>query len=34
MPELRLVIGYPLALLTMFASTLILHGFFKRINWL
>ena len=34
MPELRLVVGYPLALLTMFASTLVLHRFFKRINWL
>jgi magnesium transporter len=34
MPELRLVIGYPLALLIMFASTLVLHRFFKRINWL
>jgi magnesium transporter len=34
MPELRLVIGYPLALLTMFASTLLLHRFFKRIKWL
>jgi magnesium transporter len=34
MPELRLVIGYPLALLVMLASTLVLHRFFKRIKWL
>jgi magnesium transporter len=34
MPELRLVFGYPVALLAMFTSTLLLHRFFKRINWL
>ncbi len=34
MPELRLVVGYPLALLAMFVSTLLLHRFFKRIQWL
>src|SRR5919198_4216798 len=34
MPELGLVVGYPLALLTMLASTLLLHRFFKRIRWL
>jgi magnesium transporter len=34
MPELGLVIGYPLALLVMLASTLVLHRFFKRIKWL
>jgi magnesium transporter len=34
MPELGLVIGYPLALLVMLASTLVLHRFFKRIRWL
>lgn len=34
MPELRSPIGYPLALLTMLAATLVLHRFFKRIGWL
>jgi len=34
MPELGLVVGYPLALLTMLAATLLLHRFFRRINWL
>ncbi len=34
MPELRLVVGYPLALLAMLVSTLLLHRFFKRIKWL
>jgi magnesium transporter len=34
MPELRSPIGYPLALLTMLAATLLLHRFFKRIGWL
>jgi magnesium transporter len=34
MPELRLVVGYPIALLTMLASTLLLHRFFRRIGWL
>jgi magnesium transporter len=34
MPELRLVVGYPLALLTMLASTVLLHRFFRRIKWL
>jgi magnesium transporter len=34
MPELGLVFGYPVALLAMLASTLLLHRFFKRIDWL
>jgi magnesium transporter len=34
MPELGLVFGYPMALLVMLASTLALHRFFKRIEWL
>ena len=34
MPELGLVVGYPLALLTMLAATLLLHRFFRRIDWL
>jgi magnesium transporter len=34
MPELRLVFGYPMALLFMLVSTLLLHRFFKRIEWL
>jgi magnesium transporter len=34
MPELRSVLGYPLALLVMLASTLVLHRFFRRIEWL
>jgi magnesium transporter len=34
MPELDLVFGYPLALLAMFAATLLLYRFFKRIKWL
>ena len=34
MPELRLAVGYPLALLVMLAATLLLHRFFKRIEWL
>jgi len=28
------VVGYPLALLMMLASTLLLHRFFRRIGWL
>jgi magnesium transporter len=34
MPELRSAFGYPLALLLMLASTLVLHSFFRRIDWL
>ncbi len=34
MPELDERIGYPLALTVMLISTLILHRFFKRIQWL
>jgi magnesium transporter len=34
MPELGWVLGYPAALLLMVASTLVLHRFFKRIEWL
>jgi Mg2+ and Co2+ transporter CorA len=34
MPELGLKVGYPLALLTMLAATLLLHRFFRRIDWL
>jgi magnesium transporter len=34
MPELSSVLGYPMALLLMLASTLVLHRFFRRIEWL
>jgi len=34
MPELGLKVGYPLALLTMLVATLLLHRFFRRIDWL
>jgi magnesium transporter len=34
MPELDSRIGYPLALVVMVACVLVLHRFFKRINWL
>ena len=34
MPELREPWGYPLALLLMAVAVLVLHRFFKRINWL
>jgi magnesium transporter len=34
MPELKWRVGYPLALLVMMAGVLLLHRFFKRIDWL
>jgi magnesium transporter len=34
MPELDSPIGYPLALAVMLAAVLLLHRFFKRIEWL
>jgi magnesium transporter len=34
MPELKLVVGYPLALGVMLLCTLLLHRFFERIGWL
>jgi magnesium transporter len=34
MPELGSPLGYPMALLVMLASTLVLHRFFRRIEWL
>ena len=34
MPELQEPWGYPLALLLMAVAVLVLHRFFKRINWL
>jgi magnesium transporter len=34
MPELKLVVGYPLALGVMLLCTLLLHRFFVRIGWL
>ena len=34
MPELDTKIGYPLALLVMFACVVVLYRFFKRIDWL
>jgi magnesium transporter len=34
MPELGSPIGYPLALVAMIAAVLVLHGFFRRIDWL
>jgi magnesium transporter len=34
MPELHLILGYPLALLLMVAAVIVLYRFFKRIEWL
>jgi magnesium transporter len=34
MPELGLVFGYPLAILVMLVATILLHRFFRRIEWL
>lgn len=34
MPELGWAAGYPMALLLMAVAVLVLHRFFKRIEWL
>jgi magnesium transporter len=34
MPELDTHLGYPVVLVVMLAAIVLLHRFFKRINWL